>query len=187
MRESESSDEMNPPQVSAVTSKITDGLRQIAIGITDILPHHLCVSIRRYAFELAGASVGPAACIYGRQIVSYPERLRLGELCFINADCFFESEGGVSIGMRTRVGPRVMFLTTNHDETSMTSVLSAIHVGNDCWIGAGATLLPGCELEDGTIVASGAVMLGRVHKRGFYAGVPGTYKRDIRSNGGRTS
>jgi acetyltransferase-like isoleucine patch superfamily enzyme len=175
---------MNGRQGSAVTSKITDGLRQVAIGITDILPYPLFVSIRRYAFELAGARVGPAACIYGRQIVSCPERLELGALCFINANCFFDSEGGVSIGMRTRVGPRVMFLTTNHDETSMTNVVSAIHVGSDCWIGAGATLLAGCELEDGTIVAAGAVMLGRFHKRGLYAGVPGTYRRDIR---GRTS
>lgn len=165
-------------------SKSTDALRLIAIDVTEFLPYRLFTELRRQMYRLAGARIGRAACLYGRQTVAYPERLSIGERAFINAGCLFENEGLVSVGKRTYVGPRVSFLTTNHDALTMANAPSPIRVGDDCWIGGNATLLPGCDLANGTIVAAGTVMLGRPHARGLYAGVPGRFKRETPARGG---
>ena len=47
-----------------------------------------------------------------------------------------------------------------------------ITVGNDVWIGAQVTLLDGCEVGDGCVIAAGSVVRGRLEPRSVYAGVP---------------
>jgi acetyltransferase-like isoleucine patch superfamily enzyme len=46
-------------------------------------------------------------------------------------------------------------------------------VGDNCWIGPGAFLLPGTKLGEGTTVAAGAVVMGRFPPRSVIAGNPG--------------
>jgi acetyltransferase-like isoleucine patch superfamily enzyme len=45
-------------------------------------------------------------------------------------------------------------------------------IGNDCWIGHGAILLPGVEVGDGAIVAAGAVVAHSVDPYTIVGGVP---------------
>ena len=45
-------------------------------------------------------------------------------------------------------------------------------IGNDVWIGAGATILPGAHLGDGVIVGAGAVVVGNVPPYSVVAGNP---------------
>ena len=111
-------------------------------------------------------------------MIAYPRRLDIAAGCFINVGCIFENEAEVRIGERSYIGPRVNFFTTDHEPTTMANRPRSIRVGADCWIGGGATLLPGCELADRTVVAAGTVMLGRSYAAALYAGVPGQLKRD---------
>lgn len=158
-------------------TKFVDALRLVAIAISDALPYRLFVGSRAALYRLAGVRVGERACIYGRQIVAYPQRLTIGDGCFVNAACIFENEGAITIGTDTYVGPGVAFLTTNHVAATMTNVARPIAIGARCWIGARAIVLPGCVLADDTVVAAGAVMLGRRYDERFYAGVPAASKK----------
>ncbi|WP_396266548.1 acyltransferase [Gordonia sp. p3-SID1431] len=46
-------------------------------------------------------------------------------------------------------------------------------MGRDCWIGAKATILDGVDMEDGCVVAAGAVLTrGRYEAYGIYGGIP---------------
>lgn len=163
-----------PPRPS---SKALDVFRLLLVDAVDILPYRFFVAVRRWSYRLAGARIGRGACLYGRQIVAYPQRLDIGSRCLVNAGCIFENEATIEIGDRCYVGPRVKFFTTDHDAATMANLPRPIRVGADSWIGGGATLLPGCEIADRTIVAAGAVMLGRAYSAGLYAGVPGVRKR----------
>ena len=47
-----------------------------------------------------------------------------------------------------------------------------ISVGDDCWIGYGAILLPGVSVGSGSVVAAGAVVTGDVPPMTIVGGVP---------------
>lgn len=54
-----------------------------------------------------------------------------------------------------------------------------VHIGKDCWIGAGALILKGTKLGDGSVVAAGAVVASEVPSKSLVAGIPA---RVIREN-----
>ena len=49
---------------------------------------------------------------------------------------------------------------------------SGVTIGEDCWIGAGAIILPGATIGDGVVVAAGAVVRGNIPTGSIVAGVP---------------
>lgn len=49
---------------------------------------------------------------------------------------------------------------------------SYIIIGNDVWIGFGAQIMSGITIEDGAVIAAGAVVTKNVPKYSVVAGVP---------------
>jgi maltose O-acetyltransferase len=47
-----------------------------------------------------------------------------------------------------------------------------VRIGDRCWIGARATILPGVSIGDGTVVAAGAVVTKDCEPGAVYGGVP---------------
>lgn len=45
-------------------------------------------------------------------------------------------------------------------------------IGNDVWIGVGATILPGVQIADGAVVGAGAVVNRHVDADTIVAGIP---------------
>lgn len=66
---------------------------------------------------------------------------------FINQGCFFLDLGGITIGDRVLIGPRVTLSTAGHpvelDERYDFITYAPILIENDVWIGAAATITPG--------------------------------------------
>ena len=54
-----------------------------------------------------------------------------------------------------------------------------IIIGNDCWIGAKATILDGANIGDGCVVAAGAVVRGNFPPYSVIAGVPAKIIKSI--------
>ena len=73
---------------------------------------------------------------------------------------YINANNGVHIGDFTNLGPNVGIVSSNHDVVNNDSVVTAppIHIGNFCWFGMGAVVLPGVRLADFTIVGAGAVV-----------------------------
>lgn len=105
--------------------------------------------------------------------------LRIGDGAWIGQDAYMQSAGGVTIGRRVGVGPRVTIITATHEETPPgTPIIDAplrfapVEVGDGCDIGVGAVLLPGARLGEGVQVGANAVVSGEFPAGSVVAGVP---------------
>ncbi|BFU44993.1 sugar O-acetyltransferase [Krasilnikovia sp. MM14-A1004] len=85
-----------------------------------------------------------------------------GERVFINQGCFFLDYGGITIGDRVLIGPRVTLSTAGHpvelDERYEFLTHAPIVIEDDVWIGAAATVTPGVTIGRGSVVGAGAVV-----------------------------
>lgn len=116
--------------------------------------------------------------------------LRIGDGAWIGQDCYFHSAGGITIGARTGIGPRVMILTSTHAETAPpTPIVDAplefapVEIGEGCDIGIGAILLPGARIGDGAQIGAGAVVKDTIPPGAIAAGMPA---RVLRMRGDRS-
>lgn len=112
-----------------------------------------------------------------------PTSVTCGAGCFINDQVYFDG-GGVRIGRNVSIGPRSMFLTGTHDHADHRRRAGAIRhlpisVSDGVWIGAGVTVLPGVRIEEGCVIAAGAVVTERCAPHGLYAGVPAHRVKDL--------
>ncbi len=138
---------------------------------------------RMLIYRAAGIRTRTLGIFNGCTIVG-PGPLTIGENSFVNAGCYFEAVGPISIGAETAIGMQAMFVTSAHpiDEHGRLSTEAQpkpVVVGDGCWIGARAMVLPGVTIGDGVVVAAGAVVARDCAPRGLYAGVPARRIRDL--------
>jgi acetyltransferase-like isoleucine patch superfamily enzyme len=89
--------------------------------------------------------------------------------------CHLDGRNGIIIGQNVWIGPHVKIISMNHDvnDYEQYTKTQPIKIGDDCWIGAGATILPGVELGRHTIVAAGAIVTRSfIDENQVLAGVP---------------
>ncbi len=89
--------------------------------------------------------------------------IRIGKKCLISQ--------GVSIISSNHSIKRGMFITDQPSQTERAGVA----IGDDVWIGANATILPGVAIGRGAIVAAGSVVTSSVAEYDIVAGVPARF------------
>lgn len=87
--------------------------------------------------------------------------------------------GPLTIGDDVMMGPNVSIFTQNHETENIykpmrlqTAPKEKVTIGNDCWIGANAVILPGVTIGNGVIVGAGAVVTKSVPDYAVVGGVP---------------
>ena len=107
------------------------------------------------------------------------EGLRMGDHSNIGAYSYIGCSGYIEIGSNVLMGPRVNLLAENHcfDRTDIPIKAQGVErrpivIEDDCWIGAGATVVAGVTIRRGSIVAAGAVVTADVPPYSIVAGVP---------------
>lgn len=82
--------------------------------------------------------------------------------------CYFQNyRARIIIGHGTYIAPNVGIITANHDFKNLEKHSEAkdVVLGNRCWIGMGAIIMPGVTLADGTIVGAGSIVTKSVLTR----------------------
>lgn len=105
--------------------------------------------------------------------------IRIGDRSAIGAGSFLGGQGGIVIGADVIMGPGVRIFSENHvaSETdrpirAQSETRRGVEIGDDCWIGAGATIVDGVIIGTGCVVAAGAVVTRSVASYAVVAGVP---------------
>lgn len=125
------------------------------------------------------ASIGNAVRIHFSVKVISPKNLRLGKNSFIGQGCYFDASDYITIGENTLIAPNVFIATRNHQFDDRIRpikkqgyVYRPVIIGNDCWVGFGAKIMPGVVLGDGCVVAAGSVVTKSIAEYSIVAGVP---------------
>ncbi|MBT6438640.1 MAG: acyltransferase [Flavobacteriales bacterium] len=78
----------------------------------------------------------------------------------LSPGCYIDGRNGIKIGDNTWIGPQVCLISMNHNTSDYYGYIEGdpIIIGENCWIGAGAKILPQVEIGNHVVVAAGAVV-----------------------------
>jgi acetyltransferase-like isoleucine patch superfamily enzyme len=124
--------------------------------------------------------VSPFFCDYGYNI-------EIGENFFMNMDCVILDGAKVKFGDNVFVAPQCGFYTAGHplDVAKRTAGLEyalPITIGNNVWIGAHVSVLPGVSIGDNTVIGAGSVVTKDIPANVLAYGNPCRVIREITEN-----
>ena len=98
----------------------------------------------------------------------------------------FVAYKNITIGKNSTLAYRVLITTSANPNSPYNSLIEfyppihkEVHIGDNCWIGAGAIILPGVSIGNGSVVAAGAVVNKDVPDNVMVAGVPAVVKKHL--------
>jgi len=133
------------------------------------------VGRRRRCYRLGGIDVNSTDFRPGCRFES--DRVAFGPGGMVNEGCYFENREHIDIGARCFLGPQVMIITSSHliggpDKRAGTYSGQTVTIGDGCWLGARAMILPGVTIGEGCVIAAGAVVVRDCEPHGMYGGIP---------------
>ncbi|WP_156520291.1 acyltransferase [Rhodococcus sp. EPR-157] len=152
------------------------------MGKSVVLAHGVLIN----ALSLEGVRIGARSTIDEYAVLRGSGVIRnigvgisVGSRTAIGARNIILGQGGVYIGNDCLLGPNVTIVSENHNISDPETPIRAqgetrasIHIDDDVWIGAGATILAGAKLGKGVVVAAGAVVRGNIDEMTIVGGVP---------------
>ncbi len=117
--------------------------------------------IRRLLSKITGVDVDSTTMIFPPFQINYGRNTKIGKNVFINFDCTFLDLGGITIEDHVMLAPKVSLLSEGHPlaaEDRQTLTTGKIHIKQNAWIGANATILSGVTIGENAVVAAGAVV-----------------------------
>ncbi len=110
--------------------------------------------------------------------------VHLGKSVYANFNLTLVDDTRIDIGDHTMIGPNVTIATAGHPILPQLRLQAyqfnaAVSVGKNCWIGAGAILLPGVTIGDNTVIGAGSVVTKDIPANVIAVGNPCRVLREI--------
>ena len=97
----------------------------------------------------------------------------------INIRCYLDGNGGIEIGENALLSPGVQVISGNHVFADPSvpirwqgTAYGKVTIGDDCWLGTNAIVLPGVTVAKGSVVGAGAVVTKDLPDYSIAVGVP---------------
>lgn len=91
------------------------------------------------------------------------KHVHFGNDVYANFNLTLVDDTHIYVGDNTMFGPNVTVATAGHPilpqlRRKMYQYNMPVHIGKNCWIGAGAIILPGVTIGDNTVIGAGSVV-----------------------------
>jgi acetyltransferase-like isoleucine patch superfamily enzyme len=125
-------------------------------------------------------SIAKDSILFATGVIAYKGAgISIGDRTGISARAYFAGQGGISIGKDVIMGPNVQIFSENHNFSDLELTIKEqgvtkipVTIGDNCWIGAGATILAGVTIGNGCVIAASSVVSKSVPANSIVAGVP---------------
>ena len=107
-------------------------------------------------------------------------RVHIGKNVMIMNNCLMMGRGGITIDDNAMIAANAQLISNNHDLYDRQILLcKPVHICENSWIGAGATILPGVTVGKNAVVAAGAVVTKDVAPNTIVGGNPAKFIKNI--------
>lgn len=91
------------------------------------------------------------------------KHVHFGKMVYANFNLTMVDDTHIYVGDYTLIGPNVTIATAGHPidpelREKAYQFNRSIRIGKNCWIGAGAVILPGVTIGDNTVIGAGSVV-----------------------------
>lgn len=112
------------------------------------------------------------------------KHVHFGKFVYANFNLTAVDDTHIFVGDNVMFGPNVILATVGHPILSelrqqMYQYNMPIHIGNNCWLGAGAIVLPGVTIGDNTVIGAGSVVTKDIPANVVAVGNPCRVMREI--------
>lgn len=139
-------------------------------------------AIRALLGRITGAEIDASVDVFTPLYINYGKHIKIGKNVFINFDCTFLDLGGITIEDNVFIAPKVSLLSEGHPLKASNRhalITGSIHIKNNAWLGANATILPGVTVGENAVVAAGAVVSRDVPDNTVVGGIPAKILKTI--------
>lgn len=142
---------------------------------------------KRILVELLG-KVGANSYVDTPFYCDYGIRTEIGDNVYVGMNCTFVDDNLITIGSNTLIASCVQICTATHPIKASERIVAnwspemkrncyhtfaePVRIGNNCWIGANVTILPGVTIGDNTTIGAGSVVTKNIPSRVLAVGVP---------------
>ena len=107
-----------------------------------------------------------------------------GKMVYVNYHLTCVDDTHIYVGDYTKIGPNVTIATAGHPilpklREKVYQYNMPVHIGSNCWIGAGAVILPGVTIGDNTVIGAGSVVTKDIPANVVAVGNPCRVMREI--------
>ncbi len=112
------------------------------------------------------------------------KHVHFGNKVYANFGLTCVDDTHIYVGDRTMFGPNVTIATANHPilpelRENAYQYNLPVHIGRNCWIGAGTVIVPGVSIGDNTVIGAGSVVTKDIPANVVAVGNPCRVLREI--------
>lgn len=150
-----------------------EGVRcaQLCFKINHTMP--MTEEYNRLVSELFMGNIGEGSRVMSPLTVVRGNRVKIGRNVVVMNNSLFMAAGGITIEDDVMVAANVQLISNNHDlYDHQILTCKPVRLKRNCWIGAGATILPSITVGENAVVAAGAVVTKDVEDNTVVGGNP---------------
>ena len=151
----------------------------LLFGVVGLIPTTFGVILRALMSKLLFKKLAGFAWIQPGVTIVHSDRMEVGTNFGVNTGTYINGVGEIEIGNYVLIGSNVTISSGMHPIKgihpqifSRPIIPKKIIIRDDVWIGAGAVIMPGITLAQGTVIGANTTVTKSTEQFGIYVGSP---------------